>query len=214
VNFFVPVVGKVNIGLDALESFFSKLPINDLPDKTDWLDHLDILDAIRVSNSGLGGTKSLEEYWYETFDGCVKNGIPAGSAGLIRAKKILSDAGLSQDVLIPNPTAKGYFKLNVINKDFISKRPIILKVEKKESPQTRMPTEREVEYMSEIYDLYDGTVMTKEDFIKRIDEHPSLNLLRKWWNSLGDQSIQITSVGKVLAHANAQRIDNTLPPLE
>ena len=62
--------------------------------------------------------------------------------------------------------------------------------------------------------MYDGTKMSKEDFINEIEKRSSLRKLRGWWNALNTQSIQITSVGKVLAHSNAQRIDRSLPPLD
>jgi hypothetical protein len=41
---------------------------------------------------------------------------------------------------------------------------------------------------------------------------PNLNKLREWWDNINIR-IQLTSVGKVLAHSNAQRCDKNLPPL-
>ncbi len=40
-----------------------------------------------------------------------------------------------------------------------------------------------------------------------------LKKLRAWWNTLKDKSLKITSVGRVIAHSNAQCIDGTLPSL-
>jgi hypothetical protein len=40
-----------------------------------------------------------------------------------------------------------------------------------------------------------------------------LRVLREWWDGI-DANVQVTSVGKVLAHANAQRCDKSLPMLD
>ena len=48
-------------------------------------------------------------------------------------------------------------------------------------------------------------------FIEEWNKQPNLNKLREWWDNINAQ-IQLTSVGKVLAHSNAQRCDKNLPP--
>ena len=45
------------------------------------------------------------------------------------------------------------------------------------------------------------------------DKRENLKTLREWWDTIGN-SIQVTSVGKVLAHSNAQRCDKNLPSLD
>jgi len=44
------------------------------------------------------------------------------------------------------------------------------------------------------------------------NKQPNLSKLREWWDNI-NTGIQLTSVGKVLAHSNAQRCDKNLPPL-
>ena len=44
------------------------------------------------------------------------------------------------------------------------------------------------------------------------NKRTNLKILREWWDNI-KFSMQLTSVGKVLAHANAQRCDESLPPL-
>lgn len=48
-----------------------------------------------------------------------------------------------------------------------------------------------------------------------IDAQPHLKVVREWWGSI-DTGVQITSVGKVLAKANAKRCDSAglLPDLD
>ena len=52
----------------------------------------------------------------------------------------------------------------------------------------------------------------EESFISEWDKRNNLVLLRKWLEKIPN-SFSMTSVGKVLAHANAQRCDSKLPPL-
>ena len=56
------------------------------------------------------------------------------------------------------------------------------------------------------------TLIENQTFAEEWDKRKSLRMLKKWWEEIPN-SISITEVGKVLAHANAQRYDNTLPPL-
>lgn len=206
VSYFIPVSGDMAQGLKVLDDLFDKVIYNILPINNNWLDHLDILDAVRVSS--FGGTKLLEDFWYDQFDGYLKNGIEESSEKHNETKVILVQAGLAQNYLVKNTLNEKYFKLEVVNKNNISKLSITNVSGK------RSITDDERVALEKVYDLYDGNKMSKEDFIKEIEKHPNLKKLREWWNTLEKQAIQITSVGRVLAHSNAQRIDRSLPPLD
>lgn len=205
-TYFVPTVGNLEQGLDILDDLFGKVIYSELPKNTDWLDHLDILDAVRISP--IGSMKLLEDYWYEQFDGYLKNGIEENSEKHNEAKDILKAAKLGENCLVKNNYDEKYVKVEVLNKENINKLFVI-----DNFGQRRKITDNETKALKKIYDLYDGKKMPKKDFIDEIEKHPNLKTLRKWWNSLSKQSIQITSVGKVLAHSNAQRVDKNLPPL-
>lgn len=58
--------------------------------------------------------------------------------------------------------------------------------------------------------------MKQQNVKKFMDEWNSrqnLKKLREWWENIS-VSLQLTSVGKVLAHSNAQRCDKNLPSLD
>jgi len=206
ISYFIPVSGDMEQGLKVLDDLFNKIIYDTLPTNNSWLDHLDILDAVRLSS--LGGMKLLEDYWYERFDGYLKNGIEENSEKHKEAKEILTKASLGQNCLVKNPFNEKYAKLSVPNKNGIPNLSIT------SGSGSRLITEDEKFTFEKVYDMYDGTKMSKEDFIKKIEEYPNLKKLREWWNTLKEQNIQITSVGRVLAHSNAQRIDRSLPPLD
>lgn len=206
VSYFIPVTGDMAKGLKVLDDLFGKIIYDTLPVNNEWLDHLDILDAVRISS--FGSTKLLEDYWYEQFDGYLKNGIEKDSEKHNEAKEILKDFKLNETCLVESPFDVKYIKLLVLNKNSISNLSRINPLQ-----QTETIADDEKIALEKIYDLYDDTKMSKEDFIKEIEKYPNLKKLREWWNKLSNCSIQITSVGRVLAHSNAQRIDKSLPML-
>jgi hypothetical protein len=206
VSNFIPTSGDMALGLKTLDALFEKVIYNNLPTNNDWLDHLDILDAVRISS--FGGTKLLEDYWYEQFDGYIKNGIEENSEKHIEAKEILTKAALDQTCLSKNVLNEKYVKIAVMNKKRISKLTMT------DASGKRILTDDEKTALERLYEMYDDTKMSKEDFIKEIEKYPYLKKLRGWWNTLTEQTIQITSVGRVLAHSNAQRVDKSLPPLD
>lgn len=206
VSYFIPLSGDMAQGLKVLDNLFDKIIYDTLPTNNNWLDHLDILDAVRISS--FGGMKLLEDYWYEQFDGYLKNGTEENSEKHNEAKEILTKAGLGQNCLVKNTFNEKYVRIAVVNKNMISKLSIIYASGK------RILTDDEKSAFEKVYDMYDGTKMSKEDFIKEVEKYTNIKKLREWWNTLKEQNIQITSVGQVLAHSNAQRIDRSLPPLD
>ncbi len=203
---FVPNTGDMTQGLKILDDLFGKVIYDVLPLNSDWLEHLDILDAVRISP--LGSMKLLEDYWNEQFDGYLKRGIEENSEKHNEAKEILKNAKLGENSLVKNSFDEKYVRIAVLNKNRISNLFIVNNSEK------RSITDDEKIALEKVYDLYDGKKMSKEDLITEIEKYPNLKNLREWWNQLNKQSIQITSVGRVLAHSNAQRIDRNLPPLD
>ncbi len=206
VSYFIPMSADMTGGLKTMDNLFSKVIYNSLPTDGKWLDHLDILDAVRVSS--FGGMKLLEDYWYEQFDGYLRNGIEEESEKHKEAKEILTKAGLGQNSLVKNSFIEKYVKIAVVNKNMLSKLSVTNPSGK------RLISSDEKSALEKVYDLYDGNKMSKEDFVKEIEKYPNLKKLREWWNTLKEQNIQITSVGRVLAHSNAQRIDRSLPSLD
>lgn len=77
-------------------------------------------------------------------------------------------------------------------------------------------SEEQIRTVNSIYELYEQDDKIKQEninlFMGEWDKRPNLKILKEWWDNIGT-SFEITSVGKVLAHSNAQRCDKNLPPL-
>ena len=70
---FFPRVGDIHFGLDVLNSLFGKLFYNKLPTGNKWLDHLDILNAVRI-NSFISLIK-IQELYTKKLVGYIDSGI-------------------------------------------------------------------------------------------------------------------------------------------
>ncbi|TQP00027.1 LPO_1073/Vpar_1526 family protein [Vibrio cholerae] len=216
VNTFFPVTGDIHQGLDVLDALFGKILYGILPTGNEWLDHLDILDAVRLSS--FGSLKKIEQYYPELLSGYVDAGIEKSSDNFAKAMEILDGNNLPRNILVQHALNDDFVRLPVSAKEQINSINLIQRIPFGEQFIERpiALTEKQKEALSTIYELYDSNASIKNKnirlFMEIWDKKPNLNALKTWWNSL-QVSIQITSVGKVLAHSNAQRCDKNLPPL-
>lgn len=195
-----PKEGRIYNSLKALNNLFGKILYTDLPSDNDWLDHLDILDAIRISPSY--SLKNLEMYYDELLHGYIDVGVEKNSEDFVKALDILEDNQLSKDNLIEHEFNSNFMRIPVWSRNFIN--------------QSSLPKNQK-EALNNIYDLYSKDCrIRKENSNKFMEEWNNLDNLRtikEWWDSLSI-AVDITSVGRVLAHSNAQRCDKSIPPID
>ena len=216
INTFLPVTGDIFEGLDVLDELFGKILYGKLPSGRDWLDHLDILDAIRLSS--FGSLKKIDQYYPEQLSGYVDAGIKKYSEDFNRALDILKANALPQDILIDHALNPDYVRIPITARPQIGSLMLLQQVvhEGRLVNLSVALSEEQKKTINSIYDLYDKNVNIKSEnsrlLIENWDKRGNLNALKAWWDNL-NIGIQITSVGRVLAHSNAQRCDKTLPPL-
>ena len=82
--------------------------------------------------------------------------------------------------------------------------------------QTKI-TQNQKNCLENIFGLYskDNVLAKKvnEEFVKLLRSHKAIESIIDWKNKIGT-AFNLTSVGKVIAHANAKKIDTTLPDLD
>lgn len=216
VSSFFPISGDIIQGLNILNNLFGKIIYGNLPTGNEWLDHLDILNAIRVNTNG--NLKKIETYYPEYLAGYVEVGIKKESEDYNKAIGLLLNKGISPEILVEHALNSDFSRLNIRNKeeiDTLSFRKEV--VENGKISIVFIPlSEIQKNTIKSIYDLYKQDDVIKKQNIEKLmiewDKQPNLKKLREWWDQLSS-SIQITSVGKVLANSNAQRCDKNLPPL-
>lgn len=216
VETYRPTSGNISEGLDALNDLFKKLYDDTLPFDMEWLDHLDILDAVRIST--FGTLKKYEEYYSEQLPGYCVVGINKSSENYIKAVEMLKEAALPENILCSHELNEEYVRIPVRDEQDIENIRLIKNVNVAGNiiPLSENLADEQRQLLHQIYTMYENNENLKEDIKKKFcDElvkRPYLNLIRNWWNNI-PTSYKITAVGRVLAHANAKRVDGTLPDL-
>ena len=217
VGSLLPTANSVKEGLDILEDIFSKLIYTELPRGREWLDHLEILDAVRLPS--FGNLKKIEVFYPEQLNGYVCVGIAKGTDKYDNAKSLLEDNQLPDTLLVDHELLDGYVRLPICAKTFIDSLGLInRKVVNGQLEERHFELSREQkDVLGNIYDLYDNNEELKkkvvEKFMVEWQKRKALAYLCEWWNSIPN-IFEITAVGKVLAHSNAQRCDKSIPPME
>lgn len=205
---FSPVTGNTIDGIKVLNNLFSKIIYQALPSGSEWLDHLDILGAVRIMS--FGNVKKTAEFYSSSLAGYTCVGIKAESEEYKKAADILDAAKIDPSILIPNDCLDGYYRLTLINEKQIEEPEfnngsvcVSLSVEKRDA-------------IKQVWDMYETEEALKKQvedrFMTLWDSFDALHELREWWDSI-PQAFSITQVGRVLAQTNAKRCDPSLPDL-
>lgn len=208
VKTYLPLADSCKEGLKSLNDLYSKLIYEDLPTDQAWLDHLDILGAIRITPFGV--MNKIPNIYQTALPGYVCIGIKKGSDEYKKAVEILKSINFNPQWLTTNELIDGYVRLPVRNKEAIAELSMT------DNFQARKITKAEVTCLNEIWELYvqDGTLQQEVNtkFAELWDFFDFLKKLRIWWNVIPG-TFSITQVGVTLAHTNAKRCDSGIPDL-
>lgn len=189
-----PASGIISQGLETINNLYSKLMFSDLPADDRWIDQLDILKVIRIQS--FGKFPSLHELQKRLFPGYVVCGIPKNSENINEIYQLLEESSLPRTCLIENELDTNYYRLPLVN--------------------IRL-NEKQISNIKKIISYYenDGIKLKEisEKFNAKWNSFENLKRIGEWWAKL-PCSFGVTSIGKVLAITNAQRIDSTLPKIE
>lgn len=208
VSSFTPTAGNMESGLDSLDELFGKIIYDELPQGEHWLDHLDILGTIRIN--AISSLKPICDFYSERLEGYVCTGISKKSEDYQKALQIIADIKSSDNILVDHILNPGFVRINIPDR-------YSLNSSSKEITTTISLSEHEKSLLKDVFSLYDKDTNIikniKQRFSEEWDKRPNLLLLKNWWGNIPN-GVAITEVGKVLAHANAQRCDNSLPSMD
>lgn len=216
VSSFSPISGDICEGLDVLNELFGKIIYGQLPSGQEWLDHLDVLNAVRLST--FGNLKKVQQFYAELLPGYIAPGIKKDSEDVIKATEILEANSLPKNLLTEHSLNTDFLRIPVrdreqlksisLHRQIIQNGVIVM--------DTVKLTEDQQTALDSIYELYnkDSSLTQKnlDTFKAEWDKKANLKALKEWWDNI-PIFLTITSAGKVLAHSNAQRCDHKLPPL-
>lgn len=209
--FITPTTGNVEDGIKFLAHLFDKVLYDLLPTGNKWLEHLDILDALRVDY--LTHLKKFDQFYSERLSGYIDVGIDKATEDYQTAIKHMKESNLPSDILCDHELRPGYARLRLANIDRLDLVTIPQQQLNGKIVQSPLSNEQK-QTVRCIYGLYStGPVYKKQNitrFFKLCDKYDSLKKLRNWWDYSISRAFTITSVGKVLAHANAQRYYPTI----
>lgn len=202
VSQWTPVGLFVGTGLQVLESVFESLIDGPLPEGANWLDHLDVLNAVRRNT--LGGLKTMEQYYGEQLVGYITPGVAAG------AIPEFVGADLAEEpwpvLVLPHELRPGFFRLGVTNVPELEKQL-------RGAGKSDGYIETVVSQAATVFGLGQQDDSLRTDLMSRIRALPSFGLVAEWWDRQAANGYYITPIGRALARANAFRLDtsNRLP---
>ena len=217
IDCFFPVTGNISEGIQVLSDLYEKIGYSDLPTDNLWIDNLSILGCISVAT--FFKPNNLEDQFCNSLDGYTCVGIKKGDSKYAEACTLLATHDINGNILVDHELNDGYVRLNIVQRQQInnliySKTIIVDGLPKIE--QTKI-TQNQKNCLENIFGLYskDNVLAKKvnEEFIKLLRSHKAIESIIDWKNKIGT-AFNLTSVGKVIAHANAKKIDPTLPDLD
>lgn len=202
---YLPSSGDIGAGLAVMEDLYSDL-IGDtpLPTDTSWIDHLDVLDAVRINT--VTSFRKYREMLPSRVPGYLTIGLVEGSEELKVAIERLHAQGLP-DVPIPHELKPGYVRFAVANEaSTLMQQENRFGEDRANAIDEVLRTEFKVnEVDPELTDV----------FMARVSSTcPHFAAAIEWWDVITPY-FQATSVGRVLARANASRLySGALPPID
>ena len=205
-----PLNGSCSSGLDIIDSGYATLMYQSLPIGEDWINHLEILNAVRSTK--IANVTPFENILENQFSGYVCAGIRKTSDDYSKAIEILSHASIPLGILVDHEWNKGFVRISLPHINYAKS----LELSSPSGKVIRSLNEVEVAALNDVWNLYSKDPRDHEAVRKRfreeIQKHPHIETMRNWWNSL-PFAFSLTHVGIVLAHANAQAHNSGIPDL-
>ena len=197
---YSPKSGEIAAGISLMSKFFEQLLDGPLPTGVDWLEHLDLLDGARINP--VESLRTFQDYWPSAhLSGYMSAGIEVADAP---QNWFIADIPITW-IAVPHDLKPGFVRLNAPSKAAYEK------LYEKVSPVFRDPMLAEADSVFRLSEVDETCRASLMDIVRG---YPVLRDIEQWWDQI-PKAANITAVGKVLARANAERLDvkHVLPPL-
>ena len=210
----IPKTGVIEQGLEVLDNLFSKLIYDKLPEGKEWIENLAILNAIRITE--YNDFSRVEDFYAQRLSGYSCVGIKKGTETYFRALEMLESKELT-DVLIDHELNDGYVRLALVEKENIENLKRIFTDSSNGCETKEMLSDEEKDILYKVYEMYEKNEVLSNSIKNKLKNQikTKLNLLKiiEWMGKI-KPSFVITPIGRVLAHANAQKLEEGFPPLD
>lgn len=200
-SMYVPNALYLSEGLKALDKLYGELiGESELPIGYDWLEHLDLLSAIRIHPAGVSQFKKVEDYFLHKLQSYFRVGLESNSELLAHIKSEFLRVSIPLDCLREHPYRKGFIYLDSpfnVDMAFLSTTDEITgQVEQKNlSEEQKKVLWNAITEMHKIDNLEDKIVI-----LSQWDSFSNLRKCRMWWDSF-PVYFTITPLGIALANA-------------
>lgn len=191
--------------LDMMEKVLEQVMSGkELPHGTDWLENLDVLDAIRIDR--ITSFLEFSTFWSDRHKSMLSAGLLADSEDDARGRAKLAEL-TAHIAVVPHELKPGY---NRFPMEYAEK---VVQMMKDEGVN---PADAD-QVLAIGRDIY-GAEQKDEDllpaFMEQVRMRPNLSTFEKWWGTF-EVHFTVTSVGRVVARANARNLDalGIIPPL-
>ena len=201
-----PSGGGLHDGLDTMERLYSELIADELPGGEDWLNHLDLLDAVRVNR--MAPLKSFDDYYpHSHFPNYVSRGIEAGSSIEQTVSAKLKELGFHLS-LVEHELKPGFRRVDVP-----TIKQVRVALTDAGCPSGLSESIEAVLKRDLAVDEIEASLLPL--VVEEISNRPRLAKLRLWWNGI-PYAFTVTAVGRALAIANVKRLNvsGSLPSFE
>ena len=190
---YLPMNANLKEWLKTADNIFGKIAYGVLPKGVEWIDHLDILNAIR--RHSIGHIIDLEEIYARMIPGIIDVGIAKNSDKYHEAVEILDNARIRSASLIPHELREGYVRLCILNIDRLDlvtfKSEVTIKLNGNGMLYTvrvnQQLNEEQKQVLREVYSLY-------EEDAEKLKENKSKFM--DFWNSYDSLILGGTKIWK------------------
>ena len=211
INYWRPVEMHCHEGLNLEEKSLRDACYTELPTGSFWVEHLDMLGAVRITSSS--NRRKLFDLEKQKMNGYVCIGIQKGSNEYNQACDILNKIDFDKSYwLQENELLKGYMRLPISNNFEIKRMNLIPddQIPSSSDKGIRKATDMEVQALTSVWNLYrNDKILQKEveeNFRTQWNQHGFLCEIEHWWDNMYDP-FHITEAGRLVAHVNAHRLN-------
>lgn len=194
--------------LDEYDKVFARIIRNRrLPKDNRWIDELEILSALRISDNRI---LRAEELFSRKYAKHLVSGVKKESEDYEKIKAQLAAVGLAiEDCTKPHPMKPNYIVMRAKNI-----KNIRIQVKKSKRIVAQKPTSEQMAVLKKVAEvlMQDEFMLPKIQtaFMKEFNKRPYLKKVSTWWNKLNDAPV-MTPVGEALANAYVRTYDPSVP---
>lgn len=207
VDRFSPASPDIITGINILDDMYGKLIYGNLPAGHQWIEHLDMLNALRISRSER--FCNARELYTRLIDGYAVTGIEKDSQYYKKAIIKISENKLPSSVLVDHALNEGYVRVNIVSKRYINS--LIQVVNGKEV----ILNESQKDAVNSLFELYsvDSKLKKKviDSLMEQLEKRVNIKKIIEWYNGL-PLAFRFTPIGNVIAHVNSRGYYEKIPP--